>query len=65
MHPRNPTEPVSAPAPGALVRRHRVSTRLWRRINAISVLVLGGLTYGLRSVNYEWYAGIRPFRLRS
>ncbi|MEP7316156.1 MAG: cytochrome b/b6 domain-containing protein, partial [Sphingomicrobium sp.] len=41
-----PVEPIAQPQPGDVVKRHRLSTRLWHWLNVLTlaVMMMSGLT---------------------
>ncbi len=50
-------DPLAEPAPGTLIRRHRLSTRLWHWVNAITLYVLFTSGLGIFNAHPHLYWG--------
>ncbi|WP_394664199.1 cytochrome b/b6 domain-containing protein [uncultured Sphingomonas sp.] len=62
MEAGTPTEPERAPeaasaAPGSVIRRHGVVTRIWHWVNAVAVLILLGSGLGISNAHPRLYWG--------
>jgi Ni/Fe-hydrogenase b-type cytochrome subunit len=55
---REVTTMTDRPAPGTLIRRHSLATRLWHWVNALALLILIGSGLGISNAHPRLYWGV-------
>ncbi len=53
----DPVPDTAVPAPGTLIKRHRLPTRLWHWVNAVAIIVLLGSGLGISNAHPRLYWG--------